>query len=222
MKPELNINHHLTDELLAGYASGNLSEAADLLVAAHISMCDHCRARSEAFDAVGGAMLESDELSPDAIEMSDASLQATLALIAAGPDQMKPTAPAAPRDIPNAIEASIGGGIDDIRWSPVGMGVKQSVLVSSKEATARLLYIPAGVAVPDHGHRGQELTLVLKGAFSDEDDYFGPGDVEIADEDMVHSPVADPNMDCICLAVTDASLKFQSLLPRLVQPFIGI
>lgn len=221
MKPELNINHHLTDELLAGYSSGNLSEAADLLVAAHISMCDHCRALAETYDAVGGAMLESEELAPDVIEMSDASLQATLALINAGPAQSKPQAPVA-RDFPSAIEASIGGGLNDIRWSPVGMGVKQSVLVSSKDATARLLYIPAGVAVPDHGHRGQELTLVLKGAFSDEDDYFGPGDVEIADEDLVHSPVADPNMDCICLAVTDASLKFKSLLPRLVQPFIGI
>lgn len=221
MKPQPNINHHLTDELLAGYASGNLSEAADLLVAAHISMCDHCRARAAAYDAVGGAMLESAELEPDVIEMSDASLQATMALIAAGPAQTKPTPPK-PRDFPSAIEASIGGGINDIRWSNVGMGVKQSVLVSSKDATARLLYIPAGVAVPDHGHRGQELTLVLKGAFSDEDDYFGPGDVEIADEDLVHSPVADPNMDCICLAVTDASLKFKSLFPRLFQPFIGI
>ncbi len=102
------------------------------------------------------------------------------------------------------------------------MGVRQAILPTSKEASARLLFIPAGQAVPDHGHRGTELTLVLQGAFSDSTDRFGPGDLEIANEDLEHTPVAEAGADCICLAATDAPLRFTSLIPRLVQPFFRI
>ncbi|HBV54683.1 MAG TPA: transcriptional regulator, partial [Rhodobacteraceae bacterium] len=42
--------------------------------------------------------------------------------------------------------------------------------------------------------------LVLKGAFRDQTDHFGPGDVEVANEDLEHTPVADIGEDCICLA----------------------
>jgi putative transcriptional regulator len=102
------------------------------------------------------------------------------------------------------------------------MGVKQSILPTSKDASIRLLYIPAGTAVPDHGHRGMELTLVLQGAFVDETDRFGPGDIEIADEDLNHTPIADIGEDCICLAATDAPLRFNKLIPRIAQPFFRI
>jgi len=76
--------------------------------------------------------------------------------------------------------------------------------------------------VPDHGHRGTELTLVLQGAFADSVDRFGPGDIEIASEDLDHTPVAEMGDDCICLAVTDAPLRFNALIPRLLQPIFRI
>jgi len=101
------------------------------------------------------------------------------------------------------------------------MGVKQAILKTSPDATARLLYIPAGTAMPDHGHRGLELTLVLQGAFQDDEGYFARGDIEIADADLHHTPVADITQDCICLAVTDAPLRLKGLA-RLAQPFLNI
>ena len=51
------IKHHLTDDLLMAYAAGALPEAFDLMVATHISLCDHCRARAESYEAVGGHLL---------------------------------------------------------------------------------------------------------------------------------------------------------------------
>jgi putative transcriptional regulator len=84
------------------------------------------------------------------------------------------------------------------------------------------LCIPAGQAVPDHGHRGLELTLVLQGAFRDDKDRFGPGDVEIADEADQHKPVAEAGCDCVCLAATDAPLRFRGIMPRLLQPIFRI
>lgn len=102
------------------------------------------------------------------------------------------------------------------------MGVRQAILPTAKGATARLLFIPAGQAVPDHGHRGTELTLVLRGAFRDATDRFGPGDLEIATEELEHTPVAEAGVDCICLAATDAPLRFSGLIPRLLQPLFRI
>ncbi|MEL7124669.1 MAG: ChrR family anti-sigma-E factor, partial [Pseudomonadota bacterium] len=116
----------------------------------------------------------------------------------------------------------VGGDLDDVQWRAVGMGVKQAILPTSKDASARLLFIPAGAAMPDHGHQGLEMTMVLQGAFQDEDDYFARGDVEVADTDTHHTPVADIHEDCICLAVTDAPLQFQGLLPKIAQRFARI
>ena len=90
------------------------------------------------------------------------------------------------------------------------------------EMCIRDRYIPAGTAVPEHSHKGRELTLVLKGAFKDEIDHFGPGDIELADGHTHHTPVASDDEDCICLAVTDAPLKFNNIIHKIAQPFLKI
>lgn len=215
-----DIKHHLTESIMMAYSSGNLPEAFSLLVASHISLCDTCRAQVESFDAVGGALLE-DDMDDIAAELSDDSFAATMALIAAQ-DQSE-SVPAPHCDVlPAPLVDYVGGDLSAVKWRSMGMGVKQAILPTSKDASARLLFIPAGAAVPDHSHHGTEITLVLKGAFSDESDRFARGDLEFADEDVHHTPVADASEDCICLAVTDAPLKFNALLPRLAQPFLKI
>ncbi|MBQ0751964.1 MAG: ChrR family anti-sigma-E factor [Roseovarius sp.] len=211
------ITHHLTDALLMAYSAGSLPEAFNLTVATHVSMCDDCRARLAAFDTVGGALIDS----ADTAELAQDSLAATMARIRAG--KSTPEAPAPRRGVlPAPLRDYIGGDLEAVRWRPVGMGVKQAILPTSRAATARLLYIPAGAAVPDHGHRGTELTLVLQGAFCDQVARFGPGDIEVANEDLNHTPVAEIGADCICLAATDAPLRFRALMPRIAQPFLRI
>ena len=54
------------------------------------------------------------------------------------------------------------------------------------------------------------------------EDRFGPGDVEIADEADQHTHVAEAGCDCICLAATDAPLRFRGMMPRLLQPIFRI
>jgi putative transcriptional regulator len=212
------IKHHLSDELIMGYSAGILPEAIDLIVATHVSLCDDCRARVEAQDAVGGALL--DEVETE--EVSANCLEGALNLIRSEPAMQVQQTKAADPVLPAPLCDYVGGGLDAIKWRPVGMGVKQAVLKTSGEATARLLFIPAGAAMPDHSHSGMELTMVLQGAFTDDDGRFARGDIEIAHEDLHHTPIADVSEDCICLTVTDAPLRFKSLLPRLAQPFLRI
>lgn len=213
-----NIKHHLNDPTLMAYAAGTLPEAFNLMVASHLSLCDSCRARAESFDVLGGEILDT----LPAVQVSEGSFNATMSLINGG----EIASPAAPKFetgvFPGPLQEYVGGDLEAVNWKPIGMGVKQAILPTSSDASARLLYIPAGTAMPDHGHHGTEMTMVLKGAFQDEDGYFARGDVEIADSDLHHTPVADIHEDCVCLAVADAPLQFDRLLPKIAQRFLRI
>ena len=213
------IKHHLPQEIMAAYSAGNLPEAYGLVVATHVSMCDACRAELTSLDAVGGALIED----LDEVTVSDSSLAATLALIESADAAPQVSAPKVAGGVfPQPLADYVGGGPEQVKWRSMGGGIKQALVPTSKGSKARLLYIPAGQAVPDHGHKGLELTLVLQGAFKDHVSRFARGDVEIGDEDLEHVPMADEGEDCICLAATDAPLVFTGLIPRIAQSFLRI
>lgn len=215
---KMTIRHHVSEPLLMAYAAGQLPEAFGLVVATHLSMCDECRAQAAAYDAVGGSVIDR----CGTVAMDDASLEAVLARLTDAPPAPRPAARRRTGLFPTPLADVVGGDLAAVKWRPLGMGVRQAILPTERGASARLLYIPAGQAVPDHGHRGTELTLVLQGAFRDETDRFGPGDLEIATEELEHTPVAEDGADCICLAATDAPLRFNRLMPRLLQPIFRI
>ena len=213
----MTIKHHISDSLLMAYSAGQLPEAFNLVVATHLSMCDDCRVALGAFDAVGGALVEGG----DEAAISDAALDATLAMIAA----QKPVADKAAPKIgifPAPLAEYVGGDLDAVKWRSLGMGVRQAILPTAKGASVRLLHIPAGQAMPDHGHRGMELTLVLQGAFSDGVGRYNRGDVDAETEATQHTPVAEAGLPCICLSATDAPLRFTGFIPRILQPLFKI
>lgn len=208
------ITHHIPENVLAAYAAGTLPHAFSMVIASHVSLCDLCRASYEAHQAVGGAVMES----AGASKVSDGLLTSVLDRL----DEDWVAEPAFERSgiFPGPVVEAMQGRAP--KWRKLGMGVRQDILSADHEGSVRLLYIPPGQAVPDHGHNGQELTLVLQGSFSDETGRFGVGDLEVADEELEHTPVADEGEACICLAATDAPLKFNAFFPRLLQPIFKI
>jgi putative transcriptional regulator len=209
------IRHSLPDAMLMGYAAGTLPEAFNLVIAAHVSLNEEARARLGAFEAVGGAVLEDEPCAA----MADDSLDQMMARLDGLPQANARSAMQADEIYPAPLADYMGRGL---KWQSLGRGVKQAILKTDGAASARLLRIPGGQAMPDHGHKGTELTLVLQGAFMDGNRRYGRGDVDVATEETEHTPVAEAGMDCICLAVSDAPLKFHGLLPRLAQPFFKI
>lgn len=208
------VSHHVPDALLAAYAAGSLPHAFSVVVASHISLCEECRATLEAHHSVGGALLEA----ADGIAVSG-SLKADI--LAKLDDRFRPE-PVYERSgiFPGPVIEALKGRPP--RWKSLGMGVRQDILSADETGSVRLLYIPSGQAVPDHGHNGLELTLVLQGSFSDSMGRFGVGDLEVADEDLEHTPIADAGDPCICLAATDAPIRFRALIPKLLQPLFRI
>ncbi len=214
----MTIRHHLSEEILMAYSAGDLPEAFALVVASHVSLCDECRSRAEAFDALGGAVVE-DTLA----DMAADSLAACMARISTIPQANGRAPRRGDGVLPAPLIDYVGSGLAAVKWRPLGLGAKQAILrTSDTGASVRLLAIPGGVAMPDHGHSGLELTLVLQGAFRDEEARFGRGDIEMADASVAHTPVAEAGQTCICLAATSGPLKFNALLPRLAQSFFRI
>ncbi len=210
------IKHHIPEPMLVAYAAGSLEQPFALVLAAHVSLCNECRAQLGAHEAVGGALLDTHELQMVSGSMKDAIFAQ---LDDASKAEYEPTYERS-GVFPGPIMQVLKG--KPPRWKSVGGGVRQTLLQSDDEGSTRLLYIPPGKAVPDHGHNGIELTLVLQGAFTDETGQFGVGDLEVADDTLEHTPIADLGAPCICLAATDAPLKFNSLIPRLLQPLLRI
>lgn len=202
-----------------GYAAGALPQAFDLVVASHVSLSSDSRSRLDGLEALGGAIL--DDI--DTVDLADDSLDQVMKQIAGTEPDAKPDAVLETQStFPDPLRRAVGGDLDAVQWRAIGMGVKQAVLHDDENGTARLLSIPAGGEMPKHSHRGLELTLVLQGAYRDEDGRYARGDIEEAGEETNHTPVAEDGEACICLIATDARLKFESLLPRIAQPFIGI
>lgn len=209
-----SITHHLTEPMIAAYAAGNLPKPFAMVVASHVSLCTQCRAAVEAHQAVGGVVLDETET----VEISDTLKFDILSMLDRPftPEPVFEKSGIYPAPIVEALKGK------SPKWKSLGMGVKQHILSEGDEGSARLLFIPPGQAVPDHSHNGLELTLVLQGSFSDEEGQFDIGDVEIGDEDLEHTPIAGAGDPCICLAATDAPLKFNAFLPRLLQPIFRI
>ena len=220
----MTINHHASDELLLDYAAGGLGATLSLAIATHLALCPACRRSVSEMEALGGCLLDS--VTPEPVTGS--VFDAVMARLDAEEDQAGVGEYAVSDEtvqqiLPQPLRGYVGGDVGDLRWQRLGMGAYQFLIPTADDGvTARLLRIPAGKPVPKHTHGGIELTLVLCGAFADVTGDYHRGDLQEADENLEHQPHAAPGEDCICLAVTDAPLRFKSFAARLVQPLLGI
>jgi putative transcriptional regulator len=218
----MNVQFHISDDLLLSYAAGALDEASGLLVATHLALCPHCRARNASADALGGHLLEA----LPAAELSPGLIDNVLSQVRGQPKTSPTSAPVRSRSeivIPEPLRSYLGGDLETLRWTRLAPRVQQVVIdIPGSRPRARMLRFQCGTQVPAHGHGGRELTLVLSGSLCDRDAALYRGDVAETDEHTEHQPHAGPAEDCVCLAVTDAPLRFKGVFARLLQPLFGI
>lgn len=200
-------HHHPSDAIIADYVAGALRPAFAVVVAAHLEGCAHCRRAVEAFEALGGAMVEDlagAELSDDAVDRVMAGIERPYE------DPSAPAAPAVER-IPFGREM----------WIGPGMGIRKARIDDSGDLLY-LLRLPPGLQTIPHGHQGQEFTAVLKGAFEDGSGRFTAGDFAEMTDEIDHQPSVAPDGECLCLIASERPMKVKTLIGRFVHLMTGV
>jgi putative transcriptional regulator len=85
----------------------------------------------------------------------------------------------------------------------------------------RLVRIAPGKALPEHGHGGGELSLVLRGAYRDQLGRFTIGDIADLDGTAVHRPVVEDASPCICLVAAEMPVIYRSWFATVWQRLTG-
>lgn len=213
------IMRHPDPATLLSFAGGGLAEPLSAVVAAHLDMCEVCRAQVADLELVGALLLTETAL---------------VHARSAGRDiPARPTADDLPKaeryidssgKLPRPLASTFRLSFDAVPWKRLGPGVWHHRLPMSPGVTGdlRLLKIGPGRVMPDHGHGGSELTLVLEGAYSDETGAYRRGDMQDVDESIEHTPVADKDTGCICLIASEKPARFKGLVGRLMQPWTGM
>jgi putative transcriptional regulator len=216
----MSITNHPDPATLISFAAGTLPEPLAAVVAAHAAMCSCCRREIADMELVGAALLLQNSLSAQPARSGGAT---RLRPHAVRPEPVEAHAEVRDR-LPSPIARAYGLTFATIPWKRLGPGVLHHRLSLSPgtEGDLRLLKIAAGRRMPEHGHGGSELTLVLDGAYSDETGTYRSGDMQDVDESIEHTPVADQNAGCICLIASDRPARFKGIMARLVQPWTGI
>jgi putative transcriptional regulator len=208
-----------TDLLLAAYSAGGLDPALQALVASHLMMSPRSRSFVRALDELAGLELES--IAPVPLSDRDRMLAAVFASDLM-PDRSGRLRTARPGAIvlPEPLRDYLGCELDDLRWKTLLPGVREHVIERKGRGDAKLLWAKAGRKMPRHTHEGSEVTLVVHGAFRDATGLYAKGDIVIAESDLDHQPVTEPEADCICFAVTDAPLHLTGPFGRIMDLFL--
>lgn len=223
----MTINHHLDDATLLAYAAGTLDESMSVVVSSHLAMCPQCRAAARHGNHLGGALMEEikpEPLRSDALsKMMERIEQTGDIAVLAHRRKVRPVDVTAD-SLPLPLARRLGMPLSEIKWRRIAPGVHSHILPLSPSAKGKLclMRIAKGSKLPEHGHGGSEMTLILRGSYSDELGHFAAGDVADLDTEIEHQPVVDSDEDCICLVALEAPTRFKGVMARLLQPFVGI
>lgn len=195
------------DALMLDYAAGAVSPAQALLVETHLRLRPEHRVSAAAYDAAGGAFLEA--LEP--VEIAATPLAALECRTGAA------VRPDAVVEAEVLIEAAVRQP-DALSWRWRAPGLRDLRLPL---AGASLMRLAGGRALAPHGHTGEEITLVLRGGYSDQAGHYEPGDIGFAEPGFDHSPLVPPGQDCVCLVAMTGRLRFHGAIARLAARLLA-
>lgn len=219
MKP----HHHLDPATLIGYSAGALPDSFAVVVRAHLDNCAQCRGELLDADRLGGQLLRQQEGAPLSSNARDNILARLQAEPAAPIAPLRAAAPHADADLlPAALQPHFGARYSELDWRWLGPGVQHIRAQGVSDGNLMLLRVAPGHCIPLHSHCGNELTQILRGAYDDALGHFAPGDIADLDGEVEHQPVTAAGVHCICVAATDAPLRFSGWLARTLQPLFRL
>jgi putative transcriptional regulator len=212
----MSIQHHPDDSTLVSYAAGALPVQLALVVAAHLERCPRCVEQVRFAERLGGALIDGLVQPPSTTPSIDRcwdELQARIERIEAGDvgelEQARAWGTGVGTDI---LSRYLPRDLEGLNWRKISRRIHQFPITDlcDEKAWVRLFLFDTGVAVPNHTHQTQELSMVLQGAYCDHLGRFAVGDVADLDATVSHRPVVDSDEPCIALIASDGRLSFEN------------
>ncbi|MCL1067901.1 ChrR family anti-sigma-E factor [Shewanella olleyana] len=226
------IKYHPNQDLLTLHAKGELPLSLSIAVSAHCELCPECAEKVAALTIASSeesfslAQLSTDNGNMD--EVLDTDLEALLAdmmsddTLESAAINLLPAEDTAPTravtnikgqdyTLPWAFRQQINN-----QWQGIGKVSRLRLETGEAKARASLLHIAENGEIPQHSHKGEELTLLLAGEFSDEYNTYTAGDFMVLNSEHEHSPKTIEG--CLCYTVVDAPLYFTKGISKLLNP----
>jgi putative transcriptional regulator len=214
--------------LLAEYSAGSLAWAISLGVAAHIDMCSECRSRVAGLNRIGAALLDTcpkHDVDDGAFEQLMGRIRQTQPQAARSESELPKSAINKDKmliNLPKVVNKLLPKD-KPLDWKHVSPALKMARLKTGQNQYEVAFHkISLGGKVAEHDHKGLEITLVLKGSFSDGDGVYTPGDFLVRQQGEVHRPTAAQNEDCLCFSIVEAPVHLTGLLGKFINPFLSI
>jgi len=212
--------------MLSKFIDGNLNTGLSVVISAHIELCEMCRSRRSELEGKAALAWETEASQQVNTEKDFSPLLASITSKLREVKQEKEAEnDSAPLQEIHMLEGSVrlpkvlaklaGEGLV---WKKLAGGINQADITLDDQTQCEFIYMKPGSQVPLHTHRGNEITLVLDGSFSDELGQYKPADFVTRDGSHQHQPVSEEG--CLCFAVQDSPLMFTRGLARLLNPLI--
>lgn len=215
------IKFHPTDELLTQYVDGQLPASLSAAIAIHIEMCPHCskivqaKTQVQAADifSCGENQLNEDDfdISFDTINMLDDITADDSLVEPSDAAQLSIEVKNQQFELPRALNS-----MEINKFSGIGKISRAKVELGEGQVHTHLLYMAPSGEVPQHTHKGFELTLLLDGSFQDDMGEYNRGDFILLDGQHRHSPKSEQG--CLCLTVVSDALHFTQGISKLLNP----
>lgn len=231
------VKYHPDVRFLTDYTAGCLPTTQALCVATHLHYCTSCKAKVRELTELGSILFMQQQRSDvktseferlltrvetlngaavivPSLTTTDTSASPSLhALSAQSPSRIK---------LPKPLLKIARGDLESLQWRSVGKSFRYSKLKvgNQKPAQTTLMHIRAGGYVPHHRHEGDEITVVLTGSFSDQDDKYNVGDFIVRTTGEQHQPVASQNEDCLCLSSLERPIVMSNWFYRVMTPLM--
>ncbi|AAZ24774.1 ChrR family anti-sigma-E factor [Colwellia psychrerythraea] len=221
------INHHPKFELIQAFVNGDLPASLSAGIAIHADMCPVCQQTiaqfteqvaensfeeeyldrfiiddNEALEAI--ATIDFDHMIDNIVESSDIAVVVPKVEKTVSFNDTTYTLPAAL----NSMEMG--------KHAQIGKLTRARIQLNENEIHSSLLHIQPGGGVPEHTHKGFELTVLLAGSFHDESGEYVKGDFIMLDSSHQHHPISSNG--CLCYTVANDALHFTHGINKLLNP----
>lgn len=225
------INHHPKIDLLIQYVNGELPASISAGIKIHADLCPKCNnqiieltkhAAETSFaqeDTLAGISTEVLGLKGDEPEYNfDA--QSMINNITDMPAETELKVDDTPVSITlRGVEYELPSVMKNMslgKPAQIGKLSRSRVLLDEGHIHSSLLRIEAGGSIPEHTHKGYEITLLLEGSFKDDMGEYVAGDFIVLDGKHQHQPMSE--LGCLCYTVVSDSLHFTQGINKLLNP----